>query len=269
MAAGDNDSAVVVDAICERLRASRRLLFITGAGISADSGLPTYRGIGGLYEEQETDDGLPIEVALSGEMFSEEPRITWKYIAQIERACRDASFNDAHRVIREMERDFDVCVLTQNVDGFHQHAGSSRVIAMHGDLHTLWCIRCGAIEQVPDYADLAMPPRCIRCNAIVRPRVVLFNEALPRHEVLAWHEAWNQGFDMVFTVGTSSLFPYIAEPVMAAAGQGIATVEINPGTTQVSSLVQHRLRGGAAHWLRRLWDAYHAGAGQAPRSRDA
>lgn len=258
MTTNDIRNQEAVAAICRHLRMARRLLFITGAGISADSGLPTYRGIGGLYEEQVTDEGLPIEVALSGEMFREEPHITWKYLAQIERACRGATFNDAHRVISEMQRAFEVCVLTQNVDGFHRRAGSGQVIEMHGAIHRLWCRHCGAQEQVEDFAHLQLPPRCGHCHAIVRPRVVLFNEELPRQALLAWSQAWERGFDMVFTVGTTSVFPYIAEPVLDAARMGVPTVEINPDRSQVSELVAHRLRGGAALWLRRLWDTYRA-----------
>ena len=79
-----------ISEIAKRLRGSRSVLFITGAGISADSGLPTYRGIGGLYEQEETDDGIPIEAALSGAMFQRDPALTWKYIHQIESSCRES-----------------------------------------------------------------------------------------------------------------------------------------------------------------------------------
>lgn len=252
------DEEESLQAVCEHLHKARRLLFITGAGVSADSGLPTYRGIGGLYDERLTDDDVPIEVALSGEMFREEPRLTWKYIAQIEQACRGASHNDAHQVIREMESAFDVCVLTQNVDGFHRSAGSRYVIEMHGDIHQLLCERCRFARRVPDYAGLDLPPRCPECEAILRPRVVLFNETLPEQAVMDWYAAWDQGFDLVFSVGTSSIFAYIAAPVIEAAQAGIPTVEINPGDSEVSALVDHRLRSGAARCLRDLWDRYQA-----------
>ncbi len=92
-----------ISEIARRLAGSRSVLFVTGAGISADSGLPTYRGIGGLYEQEETDEGIPIEAALSGAMFQRDPALTWKYIHQIESSCRDAGPNRAHEAIAELE----------------------------------------------------------------------------------------------------------------------------------------------------------------------
>ena len=151
-----------VDRVANALRQADSALFITGAGISADSGLPTYRGIGGLYDGETTDDGIPIEVALSGPMFHERPELTWTYIAEIERACRGAAPNRGHQVIAEFESRIARCwVLTQNVDGFHRRAGSTNVIDIHGDVHTLFCAKCREYRnEVVDYSELEMPPRC-------------------------------------------------------------------------------------------------------------
>lgn len=109
--------------VAELLRKCDDLLFITGAGISAESGLPTYRGVGGLYDVDTTTEGFSIEEILSGEMLRESPQLTWKYLMQIGSACRGATFNRAHQVLAEMEERFDrVCIVTQNVDGFHSAA---------------------------------------------------------------------------------------------------------------------------------------------------
>ena len=117
--------------IAEQLRGSQSILFITGAGMSADSGLPTYRGIGGLYTSGTTEEGIAIEEALSGPMLDERPALTWKYIRQIEEACRGAQFNRGHEIIALMESHFErVVILTQNVDGFHHAAGSSRLCTL-------------------------------------------------------------------------------------------------------------------------------------------
>ena len=103
--------------------------------MSADSGLPTYRGVGGLYNRGETEEGFAIEEMLSGPMFRQKPEWTWKYLREVEQACRGATFNRGHAVLAEMERHFErVWTLTQNVDGFHHRAGSRNVIAIHGDL---------------------------------------------------------------------------------------------------------------------------------------
>jgi NAD-dependent deacetylase len=236
-----------ITAIARRLKECRSVLFVTGAGISADSGLPTYRGIGGLYEQDETDDGIPIEAALSGAMFQRDPAITWKYIHQIESSCRDAGPNRAHEAIAELEDRFDrVWTLTQNVDGLHHTAGSTQVIDIHGDVHWLLCTQCGHRWRVESYAGLPIPPTCPECDSLVRPEVVLFGEMLPVDRVRVLQEQLMRGFDAVFSIGTTSVFPYIAQPVIDARRRGGLTVEINPGVSEVSQVVTHRLRTGAA-----------------------
>ena len=243
-------------ALADLLAEDPSTLFITGAGISADSGLPTYRGVGGLYEDAGTDDGIPIEDALSGPMFRRNPGLTWKYIRQIEEACRGAAPNRAHRVIAALqERLSRVVVLTQNVDGLHARAGSRDRIAIHGTVHDLHCVRCAWARTVPDYAALPALPTCPECGGIVRPDVVLFGEMLPPRAVDRLEGELSRGFELVVSVGTSSLFPYIAAPVFLTAQRGRPTVEINPGTTEVSRVVAHRIRAGAADALGRLADS--------------
>jgi len=242
----------ILDELVARLRHCQRLLFITGAGLSADSGLPTYRGIGGLYNDRHTDEELPIELALSGEMLFRQPAITWKYIAQIEAACRGADCNPAHRVIAALQDHFEVWVLTQNVDGLHRRAGSRNLIEIHGDIHELRCTHCPYQTRVSDYATLQIPPHCPDCGQLVRPRIVLFGEYLPEGPVAALYQQLGEGFDMVFSIGTTSVFPYIAAPVLEAARVGIPTVEINPGVTQVSNTVEYRIQHTAAASLQAL-----------------
>lgn len=242
-----------LDDIARRLARAERVLFITGAGISADSGLPTYRGVGGLYNGEHTEDGLAIEDALSGEVFALRPDITWKYLAQIEENCRAARPNAAHLAIAELERRLErVTVFTQNVDGLHRKAGSSDVIEIHGNLQELLCTACDFAETVDHLAGHEMPPRCPRCGSVLRPNVVLFGEALPEAAMEHFLDALDAGFDMVFTIGTSGVFPYIAEPVAWAAQSGIPTVEINPLQTRLSALVDYHLPLGAAAALQAL-----------------
>jgi len=237
----------ILDAITGLLERARSILFITGAGISADSGLPTYRGVGGLYERTATDDGLPIEEALSGEMLAIRPDITWKYLIQIEESCRGARPNAAHRAIACLESHLGhVLVFTQNVDGLHRQAGSRDLIEIHGNLQQLACTVCSYQEAVSDFAGRAIPPLCPHCGAVLRPRVVLFGEALPEAGLERFIEAFERGFDMVFTIGTSSIFPYITQPVVLAAANGIPTVEINPSRTPLSDIVDYYLPMGAA-----------------------
>ena len=233
--------------IAKRLVTCHSVLFVTGAGISADSGLPTYRGIGGLYEQDETDDGMPIEAALSGAMFARAPEVTWKYIHQIESSARGAKPNRAHEVIVELEKRFDrVWTLTQNVDGLHQEAGTQQIIDIHGDVHKLVCTKCAHRWVVESYAGIDIPPACPVCGSLVRPEVVLFGEMLPLDRTRVLQEQLIRGFDAVFSIGTTSVFPYIAEPVFDARRRGGLTVEINPGVSEVSHIVEYRLRTSAA-----------------------
>lgn len=249
-----------VEQVVELLRGSRSILFITGAGLSADSGLPTYRGIGGLYEGRDAEEGLPIETLLSGEVMRTRPDLTWKCLLRIEQACRDAGPNRGHEVIAEMESAFDrVWVLTQNVDGFHHRAGSRNVIDIHGGLHRVLCTQCPYSVAVSDYQGFAIPPRCPACRAILRPDVVLFGERLPGRQVAVYEKEVSRGFDLVFSVGTTSVFPYIAGPVLDASRLRKPSVEINPGETTVSELVTVKLSCGAASALDAVWREYQRG----------
>ena len=246
-----------IDRVVDRLEDCDSLLLITGAGISADSGLPTYRGIGGLYNVNTTEEGMPIEDLLSGSTMRAAPELTWKYLAQVANACHGATYNRAHEVAAEMERHFDrVWVLTQNVDGFHRAAGSRNVVDIHGDLHEFMCTACDFRETVTDYSEIQIPPMCPRCNSIVRPDVVLFGEMLPMVKVELLYGEIEEGFDLVFTIGTTSVFPYIAEPVALAKRMGRPTVEINPGTSEVSHLVDIKLPLRAAPAMDAIWDRY-------------
>ena len=235
-----------------RLRALRRVLFITGAGISADSGLPTYRGVGGLYNDEATEDGMAIEEALSGACFAARPDITWKYLAQIEHNCRQAAPNAAHRAIAALDDSHEVVVLTQNIDGLHSQAGSRNLIEIHGTLAERYCTQCGAAA---DTADAAIPPRCHQCGGIVRPNVVLFGEMLPERAISRLYRELDTGFDMVFVIGTTAVFPYIAEPVLRAVQRGAPTVEINPAHTFLSNRVSWHVAAGAAEAMTAIYEA--------------
>lgn len=243
-----------LDTVASFLRNARSVLFVTGAGISAESGIPTYRGMGGLYDDVDTSEGMSIEEALSGETLRQRPELTWKYIHQIEAASRGANFNRAHEVLSAFEERIDrVWILTQNVDGFHRRAGSTRVIDLHGDIHTILCTSCSYRTSVEDYSGLAPLPVCPECTAPLRPDVVLFGELLPFEKVETMQRELARGFDVVFSIGTTSVFPYIVRPVLDAKLKGKPTVEINPDTTMISAEVDVQLPLGAVAALDSLW----------------
>ncbi len=250
----DDQQKQAIAAVVGILRECESILFITGAGISADSGMPTYRGIGGLYDIEVTEEGIPIEEVLSGPMFQSRPELTWKYLGQIAAAAREATYNRGHEVIVEMERHFPrVWTLTQNVDGFHRLAGSQNLIEIHGNMRSLLCIACDYHTFVDESDEIDIPPLCPECSATLRPDVVLFGEMLPEQAVSQLYRELERGFDLVVSVGTSSVFPYIQEPLLAARRMGVATVEINPSETVVSAAVDHRLAMGAAQALDEIW----------------
>ncbi|MFH1397759.1 MAG: NAD-dependent deacylase [Candidatus Omnitrophota bacterium] len=249
-----NNNSETITKIAKLLKISKSILFITGAGISADSGLPTYRGIGGLYNDKLTEDGIPVEMALAGETLEKQPQITWKYLAQIENNCRKAKFNRGHEVIAEMEKHFErVWVLTQNIDGFHHAAGSRNIIDIHGNMHKLACMSCSWRDEVKDYSEIDIPPVCPRCAGIARPEVVFFGEMLPENKVAKLDWELMGGFDIYFSIGTTSVFPYIRQPMVAANHLGRPTVEINPEDTEISDLVDIKLRMRAAEALDAIW----------------
>jgi len=244
---------VPIRALAAELARARRVLVITGAGISADSGLPTYRGVGGLYGNGPTADGVAIEEALSGAMMRTRPELCWKYLGEIEQACRGRQPNAGHEVLAALAPRYEqFTVLTQNIDGFHRNAGSRDLIEIHGNLHQLHCSSCPYETEVRDYDGLDLPPSCPYCAGLVRPRVVLFGEALPERELSRLYRVIEQGVDLVISIGTTSVFPYIAQPVIAAARKGVPTAEINPGASEVTHLVRYRIRERAAAALQQL-----------------
>ncbi|HNV87067.1 MAG TPA: NAD-dependent protein deacylase [Candidatus Omnitrophota bacterium] len=248
-----------VDEVVRLLKKARSLIFITGAGISADSGLPTYRGISGLYNDKVTEDGIPIEMALAGETLRTRPEITWKYLSKIEENCRGAKFNRAHTVIAEMEKHFErVWVLTQNIDGFHHAAGSKNIIDIHGDMHQLLCPKCVWRARIEDYGEINIPPLCPECGSIARPDVVFFGEMLPVEKYGILQRELAKGFDIYFSIGTTSVFPYIQEPVLDAKRRNKPAIEINPAATEVSEWMDIKLPLGAACALDEIWKRFLA-----------
>lgn len=254
-----------LDQVAAKLRQAKRVLFVTGAGISADSGLPTYRGVGGLYNSGLTEEGYTIETCLSSSMFDLKPELTWKYMLVVGKAVARCRPNRAHEVLARLERDFEtrggkIVVLTQNIDGYHRAAGSRNVLEIHGNMREFYCTGCTWTEQVEpknqgedlfdrrlEELERSLPPRCPKCSAVIRPRIVLFEEMLPRETLRSFEEEFcdGYGFDMVFSVGTSAMFPYIIAPVLTAKDCGKTTVEINPDQSDLSKHTTFYLQIGA------------------------
>ncbi|SDH37440.1 NAD-dependent deacetylase [Pseudomonas panipatensis] len=250
-----SDMEPAIERTLAALRGATRILVITGAGLSADSGMPTYRGLGGLYNGV-TAEGIPIEAVISGPMLRRDPALCWKYLAELGRACLNAAPNAGHLAIAELQRLKPECwVLTQNIDGFHRRAGSpsERLIEIHGELRPLYCQSCGAeSDALEEHLQRSLPPRCAACGGELRPPVVLFEEMLPEAAIDSLYTELRKGFDLVMLVGTTASFPYIVEPVLRTQARGGFTVEINPAPTELSARVDVKIVGRALDILPRL-----------------
>lgn len=146
--------------------------------------------------------------------------------------------------------------LTQNVDGFHRLAGSRNVIEIHGNMRSLSCTKCGTRKVVDENASVEIPPHCPDCRAIMRPDVVLFEELLPDEALTRLRRELETGFGAVFSIGTSAVFSYIQEPVVAARQMGAPTIEINPSETSLSHHADYRLAMGAATAMDEIWSRF-------------
>jgi len=242
------DSRAALDAAAARLAAARRVLVLTGAGVSAESGVPTFRGPEGLWRQFRPED------LATPEAFARDPKLVWEWYAWRRERIAPLTPNAAHRAIAALEERADTFLLaTQNVDGLHQGAGSRRVVELHGSLWRVRCTGCGRLEE-DRRVPLAELPPCCECGALLRPDVVWFGEGLPEGAVA---EAWGaaESAEVVLVVGTSSLvYPAAALP-RVAQGHGAFVVEVNPEETPLTALAHVSLRGKAAEIVPVLLEA--------------
>lgn len=230
----------------ERLRALLRddvpTVVLTGAGVSAESGLATFRGSRGLWEGHD-----PTEVA-TPEAFDRDPEMVWRFYAARREQAAAAKPNAGHEAIAALERlRSSFTLVTQNVDGLHERAGSIDVVRLHGTLWRLRCVRDGA-EFDDDRDDLgALPPRC-RCGGMLRPAVVWFGEALPAEPFMRAERALRSAA-LVLVAGTSGLVHPAAALPFVARQAGAHVVEINPERTPLSAVADEILTGPSGEVL--------------------
>ena len=229
-----------------RLRAARRVAVLTGAGISAESGVPTFR---------EAQTGLwarynPEELA-TPDAFRRNPKLVWEWYAWRQERVRQAEPNPGHLALVEMERRIaGFTLITQNVDGLHRRAGSHQVLELHGNLFRAKCLdEDRPVENWPDSEEI--PPRCPRCGALLRPDVVWFGESLPHRALQAALQA-SQDCDLFFSIGTSGVVePAASLPYEAIRAHG-DVVEINPQPTPLSVHARYSVTAPAGTALPRL-----------------
>ena len=236
------------------LRFASRIVVLTGAGVSAESGIPTFRDKQtGLWEHYDAMD------LATPDAFARDPALVWGWYEWRRAHVLRAAPNNAHHAIAQLEKKApQFNLVTQNVDDLHERAGSKSILHLHGEITRPYCERCRerhalptAIPLLPAHGALLNPPRCASCGGTIRPGVVWFGEALPQHAWLAARKAAEES-EVFIVCGTSSLVQPAASLTGIASAAGATTIQINPNVTDADSIVTHTLRGAAGTVLPQL-----------------
>lgn len=238
----DSESIFIDPSLIEILQKAEKVVVLTGSGVSAESGVPTFRDAQtGLWEKYD-----PQELA-TPHAFRQNPALVWDWYTWRRELIAAAEPNPGHFALAELEQKIDEFTLvTQNVDGMHQAAGSINILELHGNIQRTKCYRSGHI--VDSWADDRHPPRCPRCNSYLRPDVVWFGESLPL-DVLARAIKAAEGCDVFFSVGTSSVIEPAASLYHYAYRKRATLVEINTNWTPFTQAAHYSIQGPSAQVL--------------------
>lgn len=234
--------------LIDELKEAGSIVFFTGAGISAESGISTFRGEDGLWKKFR-----PEELA-SFDAFIKNPELVWEWYNYRKKIIHDSNPNPAHLTIAEMQSHFkDVTVVTQNVDNLHRRAGSKKIFELHGNIERNFCINCKKFHNEElDFS--AGVPKC-ECGGLIRPDVVWFGEYLPEDQFLGGEKAAINS-DIFFVVGTSAIVYPAAGLIYTAKASGTVIVEINIEKTSLTSMANYSFFGKAGEILPALLDQY-------------
>jgi NAD-dependent deacetylase len=230
----------------------QRVVALTGAGVSAESGVPIFRGEAGLWRQYR-----PEELA-TPRAFARDPKLVWEWYDWRRGLIAECQPNPAHHALVGIEARLpDFTLVTQNVDGLHRLAGSRHVLELHGDIWRMRCTRQGTtlVDRTTPLPEI--PPRCAECGALLRPDVVWFGESLPG-DVLEAAFAASAACNVMLVVGTSAVVQPAATLPLIAKQNGAVLVEINPQPTPLSDYADLTLRQPATHALPQLWNAWLA-----------
>jgi len=232
----------VMDAAVKWVRECRSLCVLSGAGVSAESGVPTFRGPEGLWRLRD-----PMSLA-TPEAFAEDPKEVWEWYQWRRQRIRDCAPNPGHAALAAVEAAKpDFLLITQNVDGLHRAAGSRRVAEIHGNIWVVRCVGCGA--QRYEQGDFtALPPRCEGCGGLLRPGVVWFGEMLPREASEAATNMLSR-CEVLIVAGTSAVVAPASGFAAVAKRHGARVIEVNPEETPVSAICDATFRGRSGEIL--------------------
>ncbi len=228
------------ESIIEQIKDIQKIVFVTGAGISQESGIPTFRGKDGLWRNYNAMELATIDA------FYKNPKLVWEWYNERRRNIFAAQPNLGHKAITELEKYAEVVILTQNIDGLHQKAGSTKVLELHGSIVKIKCSVCDfKDEMITEFSEI--PPLC-KCGNILRPDVVWFGESLPQD---VWQKAiiFSSQCDLMIIAGTSLVVsPANTLPIYAKQNNAIL-IEINPEKTEMSSEMDLIIRNTSASAL--------------------
>ena len=243
-----------------RIGEARAVVAFTGAGVSAESGVPTFRGTDGIWSK------LKPEELASMTAFMKNPSMVWEWYAHRKKIMGGIEPNAGHHALVRIEAiSPSFALITQNIDNLHRRAGSRRVFELHGNIERNYCMKCGSPYGGDFAADASGIPLCPSCGGLVRPDVVWFGEMLPEDE---WNASVRaaEGADLFMSIGTSAaVYPAASIPLLAKRS-GAYIVEINPEPTPLTPQADEFLRGPSGRFLPLIADAFEA-AHRTSRSR--
>ena len=231
------------DTVAQKLKDSRKIVFVTGAGISQESGIPTFRGKDGYWRKYD-----PMKLA-SIDAFYDDPKLVWEWYDDRRKNILAVKPNEGHFAISQMEEFKDVVVLTQNIDGLHQRSGSTNVLELHGSIIRIKCTVCDFTDNITENFE-SLPPKC-KCGSMLRPDVVWFGEPLPQN---IWQSAIKEASvcDVMVIVGTSLVVsPANTLPVYAKQN-GAILIEVNPEKTVMSNDMALSIQATSAEVLPKM-----------------
>lgn len=229
------------------LKDSTNVLVLTGAGISAESGVPTFRGGGGAIVWR----GMPFEKLSSAEMIEIDLPLVWDWFDYRRGVVGECKPNAGHLAIAEAKKSGrfeDFTLVTQNIDGLHAMAGSAVLIELHGNIHQARCLSCGYLQDLAEIDADERPPVCSDCFDSMRPNVVLFGEPLDEDALLRAYEKAS-ACDVCIVVGTSAVVYPANQIPHIAKREGASLIEINPERTDLTELCDISIRGSAVEVL--------------------
>ena len=246
-----NNLIYLVYSLRDFLIKSKRAVFLTGSGISKESGIPTFRGKDGLWKQYD-----PSKLA-SISAFLDNPALVWEFYHYRQDLISKCHPSRAHLAISQIQKEKENSwVLTQNVDNLHNQAGSKNIIELHGNIFRISCINCGYNDNYN--VIMGVPPRCPKCGNVLKPGVVLFGESLPQKD---WTKAIEiaSSCDIMFVIGTSlNVSPVNTLPSYAKENNAVI-IEINPELTWLSESADFSLKGSASDVLPKIHDLLKCG----------